>query len=648
MHLVRSGKVLLKPHGQRSSPRARSAQTARYSATGPLALTFQSTLPAPRETFPSFFSRLAATKGTSSTDFAIDMGLSLKRVWEMHPSAVEAVALWGRLSDSQMIELISWTGQRIGNVRMTFRDEVFVSRALRSPTMRGCPACLREDLEARGGSPSEAMAMRGDWQLRDTGICLRHCCPLVTLWQADDLAARYDFQSRLAEIRDDVVSHRLDGPRAEPTTFDRWLEGRLNRDLDSTWLSNQSLYASVTFCRLLGAEISSIRSSLKLGPRDTLRAAQYAGFEIAKNGEKAISDALDELAVSIDKSSGEPQKAFGNLYVKLRSDHIDDDQFLTFRKLLRDCILRHWPVADGEEVLGQTLPKRLLHSWTSAAQCYGVDRLRMQRLLVEIGALYTSDTRSPNRQTFDAAKYGPAIDQLSSLVSQNTLRKSIGASRGELEALISEGLLVPFSQAKDVRLAWRLSDGIEFVAELRRLSVALDEEAEGWEPVLMARSRTGVTIANMLAAVRSGSICLRSYSTLQGFGSFSVSKTEIDGLKARELRNRESFHITAAEFGRVLGYRQISHLEALVRGGHTPGTWRKRQNSKLVQLCFTQEDVAAFHRRFVTVSSFGRELNVSRNTIRFWFNAARLRPFAPGGGDLGMLFLREDAERAKR
>ena len=206
----------------------------------------------------------------------------------------------------------------------------------------------------------------------------------------------------------------------------------------------------------------------------------------------------------------------------------------------------------------------------------------------------------------------------------------------------------PFSQAKDVRLAWRLSDGIEFVAELRRLSVTLDEDAEGWEPVLMARSRTGVTIANMLAAVRSGSICLRSDSTLQGFGSFRVSKTEIDGLKARELRNRESLHITAAEFGRVLGYRQTGHLEALVRGGHTPGTWRKRQNSKRVQLCFTQEDVAAFHRRFVTVSSLGRELNVSRNTIRFWFNAARLRPFAPGGSDFGMLFLREDAERARR
>lgn len=206
------------------------------------------------------------------------MGLSLKRVWEMHPGAVEAVGLWGRLSDNQINELISWTGQRIGNVRMTFRDEVFVSRALRSPTMRGCPACFREDLEARGRSPSEAMAMRGDWQLRDTEICLRHSCSLVTLWQADDLAARYDFHSRLAEIHDDVVSHRLDGPGAEPTTFDRWLEGRLNRELDSTWLSDQSLYASVTFCRLLGAEISPMCSSLERGPQDTLRAAQYAGF----------------------------------------------------------------------------------------------------------------------------------------------------------------------------------------------------------------------------------------------------------------------------------------------------------------------------------------------------------------------------------
>lgn len=40
----------------------------------------------------------------------------------------------------QLGEMLSWTGVQAGNVRMQFRGEIFVSRALRNPVMRGCVA----------------------------------------------------------------------------------------------------------------------------------------------------------------------------------------------------------------------------------------------------------------------------------------------------------------------------------------------------------------------------------------------------------------------------------------------------------------------------------------------------------------------------
>ena len=80
--------------------------------------------------------------------------------------------------------MLSWTGVRAGNVRMDFRGEVFVTRALRNPVMRGCPVCLREDAAGHAGPELTAMIMRGDWQMREAVTCVRHRHPLIPLWKS--------------------------------------------------------------------------------------------------------------------------------------------------------------------------------------------------------------------------------------------------------------------------------------------------------------------------------------------------------------------------------------------------------------------------------------------------------------------------------
>ncbi|WP_458792555.1 TniQ family protein [Yoonia sp. MH D7] len=76
--------------------------------------------------------------------------------------AVECLAELGGLNLEQLTTLLSWTGQTLGNERMPFRSEVFVTRALRATTVKGCPVCLREDVIATGRDPRTAIAMRGD------------------------------------------------------------------------------------------------------------------------------------------------------------------------------------------------------------------------------------------------------------------------------------------------------------------------------------------------------------------------------------------------------------------------------------------------------------------------------------------------------
>jgi hypothetical protein len=98
----------------------------------------------------------------SAPDFCFDMGFSLKRILNFEDTALHNLSRRGGLADPELEELLSWTGQPLGNVRTSFRGEAFVSRAVRNPKVRGCPVCLQEDANASNGTPLTKMAMRGD------------------------------------------------------------------------------------------------------------------------------------------------------------------------------------------------------------------------------------------------------------------------------------------------------------------------------------------------------------------------------------------------------------------------------------------------------------------------------------------------------
>lgn len=102
-----------------------------------------------------------------------DMGTSFKKLLDQDEEALETFASWANLSPEVMAELLSWTGLKSGNVRTLFRGEVYVSRALRNPVMRGCPICLRQDAAKTDRAAHELMVMRGDWQFRDVMIAAR-------------------------------------------------------------------------------------------------------------------------------------------------------------------------------------------------------------------------------------------------------------------------------------------------------------------------------------------------------------------------------------------------------------------------------------------------------------------------------------------
>jgi hypothetical protein len=56
----------------------------------------------------------------------------------------------------------------------------------------------------------------------------------------------------------------------------------------------------------------------------------------------------------------------------------------------------------------------------------------------------------------------------------------------------------------------------------------------------------------------------------------------------------------------------------------------------------TPEDIAAFHERFMTLTTLAEETGQHRNTLRGLITARRIEPFSPDGQDFGAIYRRED------
>ncbi|MDP2086687.1 MAG: TniQ family protein, partial [Gemmobacter sp.] len=600
--------------------------------------------PVPRETVPSFFSRFAAMRRTPVVEFAQNMGFSFRRLLDGDSEALDSLAHWAGLASAGIEVLPSWSGEPIGDARMRFRGEVFISRALRNPTLRGCPVCLREDALAHSGVPAEAMAMGGDWQLREVTLCVKHRHLLVPLWTADNRYTRYDFALRSKEIEADLLAGTMDRPACDPTEYDLWLDRRLEGGEDHTWLANQGLYPATAFCRLLGMEF--LRHQADPGQDDIhrLRAVQQAGFAVARQGEAAISAAFIALVEASGGKREEPKAVFGHLHTKLRTDYANDPAFDLFRQLLRDCILSVWPVAAGEIVLGEVQPERRLHSLYSAAREVGVTEELLEPFLIVAGALIAGDTRYSNRRVFNAKDHAALLAEIPTLVSLKTLQREMGASRTELARLVSEGLLTPRVQNEAVHLRWSLTQAMGLLADLKAKAQQISATDAGWEPLLAASRRCRQPIAALLDAVRNGRLVIGAVG--DGFSDLRLRILELDRLARPSAVPDAETLITATAFGISVGIKDKGRFRALIDAGQASATVMRNPKTGIANTVMTAADIADFHRRFVTMRTLSAETGRAIPELRADLMRAGVPVFSPEGQDFGRLFLREAVEAA--
>lgn len=570
----------------------------------------------------SLLSRSAALRGLTTWEITAELGISQKGPFDHDVDAVAQVRELIGAREAEWTELMSWTPVPAEGVRMRFREEEVVSRAVTNPTARGCPRCLCEDMERAMNHPADAMVMRGDWQLRDVHLCVRHGVPLVELWTRNRRSERFDYAARLGEIATDLREGRLDAPPEEVTEYDLWLDERLGSGRDESWLGSMPVDVATKACRRLGEALATWKVGEEGNDAAPARARGYAAM---KDGASTFQSALHELASAASGPNDAWRKAFGSLYVWLADDGQSDPRPKALRDAMREVILDELPVAEGEMILGVATSRRRLQSVGSAAKAAGVSEAMMRALLVRHGLAHIDDPHPDARLTVDAVRAAPVIAQASRMIGERQLRLRMGvSSRERFGALVSVGVLVPVLPVEVSKHCWDPRDADRLMEQLLVHARQIEDRAPGWIDPNAAARRLRVGIDIVTRAMVAGTVRVGVQGGAHGFSALRVKEDDLDVLRpgAPDIP-------TVSDYAKTVGLHREGGLNALIADGHVSATTIFNPRTRREGQYMTEADIAAFQARFTTITILARERALPAQQISARLRAKGVPRFQP-------------------
>jgi hypothetical protein len=582
---------------------------------------------------------MAAVGGTSAPNFGEDIGISFKKILDGEPNSVERLAT---IAGVDPVSLLSWTPTLTNRARRTIRNEAFPSKTLLASVVRGCPLCLHNDATGTELPPERVMAIRGDWLVPHVSTCLRHEHALVPLWRETKYNDRYDTAPQFAKIAPRILAGEFTGYYKEPTDFDEWLEVRLIIGKGQTWLDQYQLNAASSFCRLLGTSL--MRKSAEFPKPFVASEDQWPfyqmGFEVAQQGKAAIYSVLTELN-GLAEPKQSPKGVFPLLYERLSHDYRDDPNYKPFRDILISHLLKTWPLAPGDDLLGEPVVERRIHSVTTAAQETGIDARRLRKMLEAAGLI--DETLPDNWAVFDAKEAQPLLDSMVTLVTAKDFIEGMNISRSQFALLVEDEVLNPTLTDADTKFVWDPRDGRAFLDEIMFGAQLLPHAQHGWEHIAIAAQRLKIRPVEIIKAIRDGRIQrVGKNDSFNGYRAVHIYHDEV----VMVLGGAESAEMSIEVFSKSAGLANPVYLNRLIKNGHTPATKMRNPKTHALQRYIAKADAIAFRDKFMTLRILAKSRGESWQKMSGALKAANVVPFSPDGKDYGNLYLKTEVETA--
>lgn len=388
----------------------------------------------PGESATSFGSRLGRRNGVPRLiTFSSDVGIDYFALANGDPREVERLAALGG-ADTALLrrgtpELVEPGWFQLGKERIKFT-------AFSRTSLRICPACL-----AKGRHLAHA-AHLGSWQLTSIRHCAVHGCQLVSLPKMSNGNDTFDIMRAVEGfIPADPCYAKL-----ADLELEHYLSDRIADSAKGGWLDNLPFHVASQTCEMFGLLLSQGPAAKRerIGPPEWA-AAGTAGFRVLRHGADAFRNELKAVQKASPLDNTLYRTRFRVFFEWLRYRD-DDPDFDVIRDIVRQFIFDHFPVAEGDMVLGQPCPEQRVHSLMTARTAYGVSPRRLGRRLAAIGLA----RRNSANTMFVIDDYIPTdivrsiVTEIDALVNATDAAKIIGTDRITIAKLTKQGLISRF------------------------------------------------------------------------------------------------------------------------------------------------------------------------------------------------------------
>ena len=307
--------------------------------------------------------------------------------------------------------------------------------------IRFCPQCLLED----GCDNSGSMGVRTGrifWRIEHIRTCPEHGILLFTRKKQTRLE-RLQLMSEVAP--DDAVLRAMLAKLKpeDPSDLQDYILSRLRGQKGTAWLDSQPIDLAAKACEMLGIVILfDVDVHLPSLTQSELHRAGHVGFSYASRGEEGLNEAFNLLFERFKekKLKGAQQKVFGKLYKWLQFKK-NVKPTGPIKEVLREYILNHFPIPQGEEILGQKVEHQRVHTVRSFAELIKVDHRSLVRILQDAGLVNSCDDQSHTDLISDVEAAYEAYQKTLNVITLGELPSYLKCSRVLAEQLVKKGAI---------------------------------------------------------------------------------------------------------------------------------------------------------------------------------------------------------------
>lgn len=459
------------------------------------------------ESLTSYLSRAAHFHARAHVYAFLDM-IEFPRSAAMAPDTGALCRLSGLLG-LPLETLTRMTFVPLGNRARSLCGEVVHAEFAKLDKTSFCPACLLAD--GHQNSPSGGTRVgRVLWQVEHVRACPVHGIALIRRQNAS-YAERFQLMSEVAA--DDAELHDLVEAAATfaPSDLQTYVEDRLAGRAGPAWLDEQPLDLAARACEMLGVIISEgAHCNLNTLPDAAWHRAGHVGFEFTARGEAGIREALQSLFDQFvdDGLKGGPQKVFGRLYQWLQFNKNARPKG-PIRDVVRDFIMDRFPLEIGDDLFGEPVEVRRVHTVGSLARVTGQHPKTLNRAVVLTGLADGDPDVSLGVRSFDAAAGEALARRIETAIPVLALPKFLNCNRTQAEQLVRTGMIPRISdldEATGVLKGVALEHAESFLTNLMSKATHVAAPSVGMQDILTASITSRWPVIDIVGAVLSGGL----------------------------------------------------------------------------------------------------------------------------------------------